>query len=96
MIITFFQCFTLDFSLVVDGAMLHTSFSGVLTVAVFSFFNDRSLASNLRRWGGGIPLIVGSHCTGVDLRQPVIVLMESLSLVSTKFVWELLVQTGAQ
>ena len=42
------------------------------------------LASSLRIVGGAIPLSVGSQVIGVDLRNPDMVLVDSLSLVSMR------------
>ncbi|GFR75662.1 hypothetical protein ElyMa_002194000 [Elysia marginata] len=48
------------------------------------------VASSLLVWGGAVELMVGSHWIGVDLRQPLIVLIDSRSLTSTSLVSGLL------
>ena len=85
-----------DLSLVVVGAFSVTCFKGMCSPMLFVLFIMLWLASSRLICGGAIELNVGSHCIGVDFRQPDTNLIASLNFVSTLLVCELLVHTGAQ
>ena len=85
-----------DLSLSDTGAVLRTVLSGVSSFSVVIRLNIFWVASSLRRCGGAIEAITGSHSVGVGMRAPEIVRRVEFSCTSSLLVWAHRAHTGAQ